>query len=202
MNILIDNLPQEINGIPIDTDYRRMIQFELLMMDGEIPSSAKLQLAINLLYKEPVPDDLNVWDGLLWFYRCGMEVDQPEDKHVGPSKKVYDFDQDASDIYASFWQVYRIDLQETPLHWWSFMSLLSALPETCPMGRIMMYRSMDTSRLKGTEKKRIQEIQRKFAIKRKENHKKLTLEERNTAFLSKVKQRQKEAEIWIKQKNK
>ena len=53
MNILIDNLPEEIYGIPIDGDYRKMLQFESLMMDEEIPSPDKLILSLNLLYKSP-----------------------------------------------------------------------------------------------------------------------------------------------------
>ena len=31
MNALTDDFPRELCGISIDTDYRRMVQFELLM---------------------------------------------------------------------------------------------------------------------------------------------------------------------------
>ena len=70
------------------------------------------------------------------------------------------------------------------------------------MGKIMQYRSMDTSKLKGAEKKRVQEIQRAFAIKQKHRINQMTLEERNAAVLARVHQRQKEAQEWAKQKSK
>lgn len=201
MNILIDDLPKEIDGVPIETDYRKMIQFEQLMFDEEISIQQKYVYALNLLYLKPVPDFIKAWRGLLWFFRCGNE-NKEASSSTTQGKLVYDFEQDAEYIYSAFWQVYRIDLQKEPLHWWAFMSLLSALPDSCLMGQIMQYRSMDTSKLKGLEKKRVQEIQRKFAIRHQEGIHKMTLEERNGAFLAKVKQRQKEANEWLKKQAK
>lgn len=197
MNILIDNLPEQINGIPIRTDFRNMIQFELLMEDGEIPASDKLLPALNLLYREPVPNLRKAWDGLSWFYRCGEEETPGQAKSGETAKKLYDFEQDAFYLYSAFQQVYQIDLQKEPLHWWAFMSLLSSLPESCLMGEIMRYRGMDTSKLKGPEKKRIQQLQRIFAI-RKNNHTRMNLEERNAAMLAHVRQRQRQAQEWLK----
>ena len=202
MNLLTDNLPEEIDGIPIDTDYRNMIKLDQLILDENISSSDKFLLALNLLYQEPVPDLQKAWDGLLWYYSMGNEPEKLENRPAKKSKSVFDFEQDATLIYAAFLEVYHIDLQQTPLHWWTFMALLSALPDICPMGKIMQYRSMDTSKLKGAEKKRVQEIQRAFAIKQKHRINQMTLEERNAAVLARVHQRQKEAQEWAKQKSK
>ena len=202
MNLLTDNLPEEIDGIPIDTDYRNMIKLDQLILDENISSSDKFLLALNLLYQEPVPDLQKAWDGLLWYYSMGNEPEKLENRPAKKSKSVFDFEQDANLIYAAFLEVYHIDLQQTPLHWWTFMALLSALPDICPMGKIMQYRSMDTSKLKGAEKKRVQEIQRAFAIKQKHRINQMTLEERNAAVLARVHQRQKEAQAWAKQKSK
>ncbi len=202
MNLLTDNLPEEIDGIPIDTDYRNMIKLDQLILDENISSSDKFLLALNLLYQEPVPDLQKAWDGLLWYYSMGNEPEKLENRPAKKSKSVFDFEQDANLIYAAFLEVYHIDLQQTPLHWWTFMALLSALPDICPMGKIMQYRSMDTSKLKGAEKKRVQEIQRAFAIKQKHRINQMTLEERNAAVLARVHQRQKEAQEWAKQKSK
>ena len=202
MNLLTDNLPEEIDGIPIDTDSRNMIKLDQLILDENISSSDKFLLALNLLYQEPVPDLQKAWDGLLWYYSMGNEPEKLENRPAKKSKSVFDFEQDANLIYAAFLEVYHIDLQQTPLHWWTFMALLSALPDICPMGKIMQYRSMDTSKLKGAEKKRVQEIQRAFAIKQKHRINQMTLEERNAAVLARVHQRQKEAQEWAKQKSK
>ena len=56
MNPLIDDFPRELCGVPIDTDYRRMVQFELLLREESVPEADKIQLALSLLYKQPVPD--------------------------------------------------------------------------------------------------------------------------------------------------
>ena len=201
MNLLTDNLPEEIDGIPIDTDYRNMIKLDQLILDESVSSGDKFLLALNLLYQEPVPDLQKAWDGLLWYYGLGAAPEKPENRPTKKSKTVFDFEQDATLIYAAFLEVYHIDLQQTPLHWWAFLALLSALPESCPMGKIMQYRAMDTSKLKGAEKKRVQEIQRAFAIRQKRRAEKMTLEERNAAILAKAHQRQKEAREWARQKN-
>jgi hypothetical protein len=53
---------------------------------------------------------------------------------MGPTKndhsaRAFDFTQDATYIYAAFWQCYGIDLLGTHknLHWWKFMMLLGGL---------------------------------------------------------------------------
>lgn len=206
MNLLVDNLPEEIGGEPICTDYRRMIQLEQLIEDDEVTADEKLMLAIQLLYQRPVTDLQKAWDGLLWYYSCGSNDDGKVQKDSAENnetrgdgkrvKKAYDFEQDAAYIYAAFWQVYRIDLQQTPLHWWAFVSLLSALPDSCLMGKIMQYRTMDTSKLKGAQKKHIQALQRAFAIKQKGKQNRMTLEERTAATLARIRKRQKEAQEW------
>lgn len=72
MNPLIDDFPRELCGVPIDTDYRRMVQFELLLREESVPEADKIQLALSLLYKQPVPDPVRAWDRLLWYYSCGQ----------------------------------------------------------------------------------------------------------------------------------
>ena len=78
--------------------------------------------------------------------------------------------------------------------------MLMNLPDTCQMGKIMAWRSTDTSKLKGAEKKRIQELQKIFAIKRKSNHEKMTLMERDTQMIAKAQKRYKEAQEWANMK--
>lgn len=154
MNILLDALPEEIDGVPICSDFARMVQFELMMADASVSESLRLPLALDLLYEKPVSDLQRAVDGLLWFYSCGAP--SPKQKGGGSGKKAsraYDFEQDAPDIYAAFMQTYGIDLNDTALHWWKFRALLNALPETCKIVKIMGYRTMDLSDLKGKERK-------------------------------------------------
>lgn len=203
MNLLIDDLPETVNGIPIYTDYRNMVQFELLMQDDELSALEKASLALNLLYREPVSDFKTAWDGLLWYHHKGMEP-QVEKKHSQANSitVLYDFEQDAGYIYTAFWQVYRIDLQATPLHWWTFRELLLHLPDTCTMGKIMQIRGIDLSRLKGPEKKYYQRMKAIFAIRRKDVYTSMTATEREQKFREQVLARYQEAQKWLSEKNK
>lgn len=201
MNLLIDNAPDRVNGIPVYTDYRNMVQFELLMRDPDIDNLQKVQLAIDLLYKEPVSSFESAWDGLLWFYRGGVD-EQRSSAASSAEKRVYDYEQDAGLIYAAFRQVYGISLQAEPLHWWEFLALLSALPDSCTMGKVMGYRAMDTSKLKGPEKRHYQKLQRLWAIKTPDIQNRLSAAQREADMHDKALKRYREAQIWIQQKSK
>ncbi len=203
MNLLIDDLPETVNGIPIYTDYRNMVQFELLMQDEELSGLEKASLALNLLYREPVPDFQTAWDGLLWYHHKGMEPQEEKKcKQVNPPAVLYDFEQDAGYIYAAFWQVYRIDLQAAALHWWTFRDLLFHLPDTCMMGKIMQIRGVDLSEMKGTEKKHYQKMKAIFAIRRKDAYANMTAAERQQQLRERVLERYREAQKWLDEKNK
>lgn len=56
-------------------------------------------------------------------------------------EKVLDFDIDADYIWASFMQVYGIDLQECELHWHKFTVLLNAMPQDTMISSIISYRT-------------------------------------------------------------
>ena len=130
MNLLVDDLPAEVCGVPVRTDYRYMVLFEQLLKDPEMTGTEKISAALDLLYtRQPAASLQKAWDGLLWYYRCG---ESDEDRQGAAPRRsdrpVYDFDQDAAYIYAAFRQVYGIDLQAGPLHWWAFSALLTSLP--------------------------------------------------------------------------
>lgn len=189
MNLLIDNFPTHLCGIPIDTDYRRMVQFELLMLDKDIPSNDKMTLALNLIYLQPVPDLQEAWDGLLWYYRCGATQESEQNNGISTSPhRMYDFEQDAQRIYTAFLQEYHIDLQSEPLHWFKFYTLLVNLPEHCPLAKIMYYRTVNLSQLKGEERKHAMKMQSKFAL---DKPKALTSAQRDMEYLAKIEQRRK-----------
>lgn len=200
MNYLIDDFPCEINEIPIDTDYRRMVQFELLMLDDKIPVSDKIILGIKLLYKEPIPDLEKAWDGLLWYYSGGENFQENKDdttSSTGTNQRAYDFEVDSERIYTAFIKEYGIDLQKTPLHWWTFKSLLFAIPDTNPMGKIMYYRTVDVSSLKGDELKYALKIRSMFPV---EKFEKLTKKQKEAKYLSKIEKRRKEIEQQMKER--
>ena len=206
MNLLIDDMPDKVAGLPVNTDFRIMVQLEQLIHDPEIAPAEKVQLGLRLLYgdKWHTIGVTAAWEGLLWFYRGGEDpASTPEDEapkrpRQAPqrARRVYDFEQDAGRIYAAFRQVYGIDLQEAPLHWWAFRAMLFALPDSCLQGKIMGYRAVDTSKLKGTEKKRIQRLQQLYAIRTGTTEEGMSTAERERRMRASVLARYKEAQEW------
>lgn len=61
-------------------------------------------------------------------------------KSSGNSERLIDFELDADYIFASFYQVYGIDLTVDDLHWHKFLALLSSLPDDTKIVEIMKYR--------------------------------------------------------------
>lgn len=212
MNLLIDDMPRAILGVPVNTDFRAMVQLEQLIHDPQVSAQDKIRLGLGLLYTEELPcaDVKTAWDGLLWFYRGGEDADpdsdqepeKPRTPRQAPKRvrRVYDFGQDAGRIYAAFRQVYGVDLQSEPLHWWAFRAMLFALPDSCLQGKIMGYRATDTSKLKGAEKKRIQRLQQIYAIKSGAPEDTMSTAERERQMRANVLARYREAQKWIAEK--
>ena len=203
MNLLIDDLPRELCGHPIRTDYRAMVLFEELLHDTEVPDRQKVIQGVRLLFERDPEDWAAAWDALLWYYRGGPE---PTGEHHGGGKRppetakraapVYDFEQDAALIYAAFRQIYGVDLQAGALHWWAFRAMLLALPDSCLMGRIMQIRSVDLSELKGAEKKRYAKLQQRYAVRRSDAAHKLSAIQREEALRRQTLARYRAARDW------
>ena len=74
MNLLLDKLPQDYEGLKINTNFRSFILFELLMQDNKVSKEDKILFSLRLFYDEPIEDLKKAIDGILWFYRCGEEI--------------------------------------------------------------------------------------------------------------------------------
>ncbi len=175
MNLLLDALPEyvEIGGVavPISADFRTGIRFELLMQDADMSPEEKIYEALQLYYFD-LPDDLTgALEAMLWFYRCGDEVE--EGATTGGSRRSaqsYCFRQDAPLIFAAFRAAYGIDLGSIPfLHWFAFRSLFFALPPNCEIKTIMGYRVADTKGMSKVEKKHYERMKKQYALKQKGN---------------------------------
>lgn len=170
----------EIGGriYPINTDFRAGIALETAVLRGEIDAAELLKL----YYPSGVPADVEgAADAMLRFYRCGAEDDQ-EDRARRPSTvRAYDFEQDADSIYAAFRAAYGIDLENAQLHWWTFRRLLRGLPDDCEFMRRVMVRTADLSTLGKEQRKAIQKLRNKYALR--PCGRRQTLAERNAAML-------------------
>lgn len=156
MNLLLDKLPTEHNGLKIETNFRSFIMFELLMQDNKVSEQDKIVLALNIFYKE-VPKDLKkAIDVILWFYARGDTGKKSGKKSEKSDKKrIYSFEYDSKLIYSAFLSQYKLDLNEIEyLHWWKFKSLFEGLNEENKICKYMEYRAVDLSKIKDKEEKK------------------------------------------------
>lgn len=146
MNLLVDMLPKTVKidhlDYPINTDFRVGILFEQLMQDAGVREDQKLDLAINLYFSNKVFNKSEAIKRILWFYRCGKDVEKT--KGSGKSEApIYDYDYDDAYIYSAFLEQYGIDLQDVKdLHWWKFKALFKSLSKDTKIVEIMGYRSI------------------------------------------------------------
>lgn len=61
-----------------------------------------------------------------------------------------DMDLDADEMYitASFLSDYKIEFEETDMHWWKFCTLLQGLTDQCILNRVRDLRNYDLSFIK------------------------------------------------------
>lgn len=164
-NVLLDPLPEEWEGYPIDSDFQTGILISQCLVDSELTEYEKYATAINLLF----PDENNrpnverSIEGLSW-YLTEFQHDNPgkKEKHV----EVMDFDIDQWRIYSAFLMQYHIDLNTEKLHWFVFMGLLSNLNE-CSFTNVMSIRQRDINpQMSKKEKESLIEAKKVFAIKK------------------------------------
>ena len=157
MNMLVDLLPETVNidgaEVPINTDFRISILYELLIQDDELTLQEKIANALELYYPI-IPDNASeAVEKIIWFYSCGKpprettrntedeNQEDPDDAESG--NPIYSFEHDADYIYAAFLSQYGVDLQDAEnLHWWKFRAMFKALEDTTEFVKIMGYRSM------------------------------------------------------------
>lgn len=109
MSILIDIVPDsvEIDDIEyeINSDFRVSMMFELLMQDKSITDTEKIYIALELYYPE-TPDNIEqAFEMMLWFYRCGRDIESTGESNgtVSKADMIYSFNYDDEYIYAAFW---------------------------------------------------------------------------------------------------
>lgn len=167
INILVDPLPCKINGCKIETNFRTMVLFEQLIFADDIQEEQRLIMTLNYFWKEPPKTFEEAVNGLLWFYRCGEEIDEDSESGDEDGLRAYDFDEDSGYIYAAFMQQYGIDLQDIQsMHWWKFRALFNSLNENTRIVKIMQYRTADTSKMQGEERRFYERMKKLYRLKR------------------------------------
>lgn len=167
-NVLLDPLPTEYKGYPIDSDFQIGIQIMQALEDGELSQLEGQEVALSLLFIQedadgnqlPLPDAKTALEGLVWFLTdWNHDHNSKEDK-----TKVTDYDIDQWRIYSAFRQHYGINLNTDKLHFWEFMGLLTTLPE-CAYTRVIDIRAKKiTSKMGKEERKAYAELKKVYAL--------------------------------------
>lgn len=145
--MLLITPPQEILGRPIETDFRKWLRFAVMWDSPELMPEEKCALALlNTLGEIPQEEGRHL-EAICNFYFCG---EQPRDTEL-PKEKLLDWQADSAAIWADFRLCAHIDLDSARLHWWEFMALFRALPETAGIKQTMRLRAIDLSKIKDPE---------------------------------------------------
>lgn len=165
------DLPKSVNingrEYPIASDFRTWIRIDAIIQDRDIPIEMKPILAIQYSQIETREPTLATFEALLLF----LNGNKPQQKTPGKRSKIsendapafrYDWDNDL--LYAAFRQQYGINLLKEQMHWFEFRALLNGLTDQTQLVQVMRYRSVDTSKMKGEEKKAAEDLKRYYAI--------------------------------------
>lgn len=166
MNLLVDKLPTEYEGLKINTNFRSFILFELLMQDNALTRDEKIALTLGLFY-EKIPEDVKkALDGVVWFYTRGKDLKKEKKGNDRAKKKIYSFEYDADLIYAAFRDQYGVDLNSVnQLHWFKFKAMFEGLKSDNKICEIMGYRALDVNKIKDDkERKKYINLQREYAL--------------------------------------
>lgn len=173
MYLIREELPTSIKvenrDIPIFTDFKNWIKFELILTDKTLNDSFKpfylftqvLDIApgeINNLSIEPT------LKALFSFYRRNKAIKNIKSK--SSNKNIpYRFDYDIDLIFAAFLQQYNVNIFIENMHWFEFSALFDGLSSTTKFIEVVGYRTMDISKIQSkNQREKYAELQEFYKI--------------------------------------
>lgn len=142
MSFLTEPLPEgmTIGGTfyPMHTEYRVWLSCIELLREPLTPARAA---ELFCLVFPRLPDTLFAGFSAISSFLKGPGM--PGKGRSEGGAPLLDVTQDAPLIYAAFLGAYGIDLLQCDLHFWQFLSLLSALPGDTALARVMSLRALD-----------------------------------------------------------
>ncbi len=151
----------EVNGVEYDinTDYTYALACFACINDADLGDIERAYGVIGILYKEPPEDTQEALRLAIKYLQCGKE-------HAPSNKKAdMDYTFDENYIKSSFMSDYKIDLDDTSMHWWKFNNLLQGLTDDCILNRVRDLRNYDVSTIKDTKSlQKIIDAQRDVAL--------------------------------------
>lgn len=168
VNLTFDNVIRFFNLIDPNylTERRVLAAFFLLVPEAQLDAGRLTQKQIYRLLSELIAY-IN-WSPYSVADSDHVDITgEPLPIHNNP--KYYDFEQDAMAIYASFKQVYNVDLwdERGKLHWVKFQALLFGLPENCQFTQIITIRQREITPPPANDRDANLEYTRQLALKRR-----------------------------------
>lgn len=162
-NVLLDPLPYEWKGYPIDADFQTGIMISQCMTDDSLSKDEQFLTAMDLLFPEKKPPLDEVAEAITWFLNEYNHDNKAVEQDKG--KIIFDFDVDQWRIYAAFRSQYHIDLNRENMHWFAFMGMLSNLSE-CALTHVMDIRQKEFApKMSRKEKEALRKAKKRFEIK-------------------------------------
>lgn len=152
-----------INGhlYKVRTNFKDWIKVILLYGDKTIPNDLKIEMLLKLAFI----DEIKEYDGefikaINSFLNCGEEIKEEKERN-----KLYDFKQDWDYIYSAFMQQYKIDLNESKMHWFDFIKLFKGLSNETEFVKIIGYRGVNLNEIKDKDQKKYyRKLKERYAL--------------------------------------
>lgn len=177
-SVLTRGLPETVTAdgaaVPIETDYRLGLLVGELAEDPALTDAMRASLLLRLYCRE-IPEGVDreaLVMAILDFYAMDPDRQRPAAGGRRRKEPIYDFETDGGRILASFLQAYGIDLTDTRMHWWKFMTLLLALPEDTVFMQTVRLRTMDLHDVQDdTLRRKLRQAKSAVRIRKKEHGK-------------------------------
>lgn len=162
-NVLIEPLPEEWNGYPVNTWFQIGIQIYLVSEDKTLIDIERAEIIKELLFPQEVPPAELMQECIAWFLNGWCHDRSPKEKK---KRRLLDFNKDQWRIYADFRQIYGINLNEADLHWWEFMGMLWNMPQrqSSFLQVIEIRQKKITAKMSKAEKEAIQKAQYVYGL--------------------------------------
>lgn len=156
----------------INTDFKVAIECNRIAEDETIGDFERCLAIIYTLFGEEALEDTEHYEKLLElakkYLSCGKEIKTKQNEQPD-----MDFIYDYGLIWASFMSDYKIDIDETNMHWWKFYELVnglsnSELGNSCILNKIRAGRTYDPKEIKDNKKRQeFIEWQKSIALPKK-----------------------------------
>lgn len=139
----ITQLSFERRIIRLNTAFFRVLQCYVILQDEFISQYEQVEMCLRLLVRNKYTLLFLPPNKKIHLFKLIFESFIDTGGNTKDAVKSFDFEQDASFIYASFLQCYGIDLmgKDRNLHWWKFIALFSGLTDDTRIMQVISIRT-------------------------------------------------------------